>query len=55
MILRFLHSLVKNWGLAIIALTAFINILLFPLTYKGIKAMKQMQALQPKKEALMNA
>ncbi len=55
MILRFFHSLVKNWGLAIIALTAFINILLFPLTYKGIKAMKQMQALQPKMEALRKA
>ncbi|MFA5147755.1 MAG: membrane protein insertase YidC [Candidatus Omnitrophota bacterium] len=54
-VLKFFHSLVRNWGLAIIALTAFINILLFPLTFKGIKAMKQMQALQPKIEALRKA
>lgn len=54
-VLKFFHGLVKNWGLAIIALTVFINILLFPLTFKGIKAMKQMQALQPKIEALRKA
>jgi YidC/Oxa1 family membrane protein insertase len=54
-VLKFFHGLVKNWGLAIIALTVFINILLFPLTFKGIKAMKQMQALQPKMEALRKA
>lgn len=51
-VLKFFYGAVKNWGLAIIALTVFINILLFPLTFKGIKSMKQMQALQPKIEAL---
>ena len=54
-ILEHIHMLAKNWGLSIILLTAFINILLFPLTFKGIKAMKQMQALQPKMEALRKA
>lgn len=51
-ILEHIHIVAKNWGLSIILLTAFINILLFPLTFKGIKSMKQMQALQPKMETL---
>ena len=51
-ILDHIHMVAKNWGLSIILLTAFINILLFPLTFKGIKSMKQMQALQPKMETL---
>lgn len=54
-VLKFFNGIVNNWGLAIIALTVFINILLFPLTFKGIKAMKQMQALQPRIEALRKA
>lgn len=54
-ILKYIHVVVKNWGLAIIFLTVLINILTFPLTFKGIKAMKQMQALQPKMEALRKA
>lgn len=54
-ILKYIHVGIKNWGLAIIFLTVLINILTFPLTFKGIKAMKQMQALQPKIEALRKA
>ena len=54
-ILKYIHVVVRNWGLAIIFLTVLINILMFPLTFKGIKAMKQMQALQPKIEALRKA
>jgi len=54
-ILKFTNGIVKNWGLSIIFLTFMINVLLFPLTFKGIKAMKQMQALQPKIEALRKA
>jgi len=54
-VLKYIHVVVRNWGLSIIFLTALINILLFPLTFKGIKAMKQMQALQPKIEALRKA
>ena len=54
-ILKHIHVGIKNWGLAIIFLTVLINILTFPLTFKGIKAMKQMQALQPKIEALRKA
>lgn len=54
-ILKHIHVVVRNWGLAIICLTVLINILTFPLTFKSIKAMKQMQALQPKMEALRKA
>lgn len=50
--LQFFKDAVKNWGLAIILLTSFINIVLFPLTFKSLKSMKQMQALQPKIESL---
>lgn len=52
MALQFFKDVVKNWGLAIILLTTFINIVLFPLTFKSLKSMKQMQALQPKIESL---
>jgi YidC/Oxa1 family membrane protein insertase len=53
--LKFFESIVKNWGVAIILLTILINIVLFPLTFKSLKSMKQMQALQPKIEALRAA
>lgn len=54
-ILSFFERIVKNWGIAILLLTITINVLLFPLTFKSLKSMKQMQALQPKIEALREA
>jgi YidC/Oxa1 family membrane protein insertase len=45
--LNFFHSLVKNFGIAIILLTIFIKILLFPLAYKGFKGMNKLKELQP--------
>ena len=42
------HYLFSNFGLAIIALTIVVNILMYPLTLKQINAMKAMQSLQPK-------
>ncbi len=53
--LKFFESIVQNWGVAIIILTILINIVLFPLTFKSLKSMKQMQALQPRIEALRAA
>jgi len=41
------HHLFSNFGLAIIALTIVVNILIYPLTMKQLKATKAMQALQP--------
>lgn len=45
--LNFFHSLVGNFGVAIILLTIFIKILLFPLAYKGFKGMNKLKELQP--------
>ncbi|MBM3253942.1 MAG: membrane protein insertase YidC, partial [Candidatus Omnitrophica bacterium] len=41
-----------NYGIAIILLTIFTSIALFPLSLKSIKSMKQMQVLQPQIEKL---
>ena len=52
LIMKFFQRVVKNWGVAIILLTFLINIVLYPLTFKSLKSMREMQALQPKIEAL---
>jgi len=46
--LRFFHRIFRNWGVAIIVLSFFVNMLLFPLTRKSYKSMQEMQILQPK-------
>jgi len=51
-ILRFFHGIVKNWGAAIILLTFLINVVLYPLSLKSLKSIKEMQALQPKIDAI---
>jgi YidC/Oxa1 family membrane protein insertase len=55
-ILEFFHNLVRNWGLAIILLSLFIYLALFPLTIKQMRSMKQSQEntrlLQPQLEEL---
>jgi len=51
-ILKFFYKLLHNWGLAIISLSIFIYLLLYPLTIKQILAMKKLQALQPQIEII---
>jgi YidC/Oxa1 family membrane protein insertase len=51
-LLRWLHGHVGNYGVAIIFLTIIVRLLLFPLTYKGMKGMKRMQQLAPKLKKL---
>jgi YidC/Oxa1 family membrane protein insertase len=51
-LLGFFYSLVHNWGLAIIVLSIAVYFLLFPLSIKQMRSMKEMQLLQPKIEAL---
>ncbi len=51
-LLEFLYGLVHNWGWAIILFSVAIFLVLFPLTLKQMRSMKDMQALQPKIEAL---
>ena len=45
--LEMLHKVCRSYGLAIIALTALINLLLFPLTRVSYMSMKRMQLIQP--------
>jgi YidC/Oxa1 family membrane protein insertase len=48
-VLQFFHDNVGlSWGGAIIALTICARALLIPLTYKSLKGMRAMQALQPR-------
>ncbi len=51
-LLRFIYGLVGNYGVAIIILTIIVRLLLFPLTYKGMKSMKRMQQLTPRMKKL---
>ena len=50
--LKFIFSIVGNWGLSIILLTVCIKAALFPLSQKSYRSMKGMQKLQPKIETL---
>lgn len=51
-IMRFFYSLVHSWGIAVILLSIFLNIILFPLTMKSFQSMQKMQALHPQMEKL---
>lgn len=47
-ILKFFHDSVGlSWGFSIIALTVTVRAILIPLTYKQLKGMRALQALQP--------
>ena len=47
-VLKFFHDNVGlSWGMSIIAITVCTRALLIPLTYKQLKGMRAMQALQP--------
>jgi YidC/Oxa1 family membrane protein insertase len=51
-ILSFFHSIVGNYGIAIIFLTILTKVVLHPLTRKNFKVMKQMARLKPHMERL---
>jgi len=46
------HSVIKSWGLSIIILSIFLNVLLFPLTLKSFQSMQKMHELHPQMEKL---
>ena len=46
-ILKWFYQFLQNYGLAIICLTLLLKIITYPLTYKSMKSMKKMAALQP--------
>ncbi len=52
--LKWIHSLVQNYGLAIILLTFLINLALVPIRYKQIVSMKKMTEVQPQLKAIQN-
>lgn len=51
-LLEILHGLFHSWGFAIIILSIVVYLVLYPLTMKQMRAMKQMQAIQPRIEEL---
>ena len=51
-LLEFIFRILHNWGWTIIVFSVVIFLLLYPLTLKQMRSMKEMQALQPKIEAL---
>lgn len=52
MLLEGLYSLFHNWGWVIVSLSLLIYLVLYPLTMKQMRSMKEMQVLQPKVEEL---
>jgi YidC/Oxa1 family membrane protein insertase len=50
--LRWLHGLLGNFGLAIIAFSTFLRLLMFPIANKQFKAMNHMKRLQPEMKKL---
>ncbi len=51
-VLHWLHAVIGNMGLAIIALTFVLKLLVLPLAYKSYVSMARMKELQPEMEAL---
>lgn len=54
-LLGLLYRLAHNWGLAIVILSLLVYLLLYPLTLKQMRSMKEMQVLQPRIEELRKA
>ncbi len=50
--LNWLNGYIGNFGWSIIALTALINLLMWPLRHKSMVSMRKMQALQPQVKAI---
>ena len=51
-VLDYLHKLLGNFGLAILALTVLFKVAFFPLANKSYRSMSHMKKMQPKIEAL---
>lgn len=51
-VLKFLYSVVHNYGIAIILLTILIKILLYPISKRAMKSMKGMKDIQPQLKAI---
>jgi YidC/Oxa1 family membrane protein insertase len=51
-ILHFFHSIVGNYGIAIIMLTVLVRGAMFPLSYRATKSMTRLQALKPEMDRI---
>lgn len=51
-VLKFIHTYVGNWGVAIILVTVLIKLIFYPLSAKSYLSMAKMRELQPKVKAL---
>jgi YidC/Oxa1 family membrane protein insertase len=52
--LKWVNNYVGNYGWAIILLTFFINVILFPLRHKSVVSMRKMQEIQPEVKAIQD-
>jgi YidC/Oxa1 family membrane protein insertase len=52
--LNWIHGYVGNYGWAILLLTVFINVVLFPLNHKSVVSMRKMQEIQPEAKAIQD-
>jgi len=52
MLMRFMHSLLGNWGLAIIALTLVVRLVMLPFNILSFKSSRAMQKIQPQLKAV---
>lgn len=50
--LNAIHSVLGNYGLAIIVLTVIVRVIFWPVTHKSTESMKRMQAIQPEVKKL---
>ncbi len=51
-IMKYIHSIVGNWGWSIVLVTVFIKIIFYPFSAKSLKSMAKLRLLQPKFAAL---
>ncbi len=52
--LRWMHLYIKNYGWAIVAMTIAINMVMFPLKVKSMRAMQKMQKVAPEIKAIQD-
>ena len=50
--LKYIHSVIGNWGWTIVIATILIKLFMFPLTFKGMVSMNKMKELAPKMKEL---
>jgi YidC/Oxa1 family membrane protein insertase len=52
--LKWINGYLGNYGWSIIALTIFINLIIFPLRHRSMVSMRKMQAIQPEVKAIQD-